>query len=289
MTIVRSPADRRGVLVYLALAFGLSWAPFLAVPFGADPAGLLFLMPVAPAIAAVVVRRWVTREGFGDAGLRPTTHGRWYLLAVTWPLASAVLAVSLALVLGVGPDSLDLPWGLVSPRPWQLLGWMAVSVLVAPIILGEELGWRGYLQLRLFPERPRVAAVVVGVVWGVWHYPMILAGGQPIENRGVTLLLFPVATTALSLLLGWLRVRTASIWPGTLAHAANNVTGSNLTALAFTGSVSGELGTSASVVIVLAEAILLTAVSAFGWRRASPTRLPAVRPAPPSADVHASG
>jgi len=45
----------------------------------------------------------------------------------------------------------------------------AQSVLVAPLVLGEELGWRGYLQLRLFPAQPFLAALATGLIWGVWH------------------------------------------------------------------------------------------------------------------------
>ncbi len=56
-------------------------------------------MPVAPAIACFVVRRWVTREGFGDAGLRPNLR-RWplYLLALAWPFAVHPLRVAVLAV-----------------------------------------------------------------------------------------------------------------------------------------------------------------------------------------------
>jgi hypothetical protein len=61
--------DKVGVLTYLAMAFGLAWLPFVAQAAGLGAVGPA-LMLVAPAIACVVVRRWVTGEGFGDAGPR---------------------------------------------------------------------------------------------------------------------------------------------------------------------------------------------------------------------------
>ncbi len=55
-----APSVRRGVRAFLALTFGLTWLPFLPVLVG-GPA-LPLLMPVAPALASLVVRRWVTCE-----------------------------------------------------------------------------------------------------------------------------------------------------------------------------------------------------------------------------------
>src|SRR3954447_19895232 len=76
------PYSRHGVPAYLLIAFGLAWAPFLPLLWG-GPEVPPVLMPFAPAIACVVVRRWVTREGFGDAGLRLNLrYWRLYLIAL---------------------------------------------------------------------------------------------------------------------------------------------------------------------------------------------------------------
>ena len=65
------------IVVYLVIAFGMAWA-FWCIPlaFGlrlGSPFYMLVLLPgaFAPAVAAIVVRKWVTHEGFTDAGLRP--------------------------------------------------------------------------------------------------------------------------------------------------------------------------------------------------------------------------
>ena len=67
---------RKGVLVYLLLAFGLAWVAW-EIPHRLgispwDPRFQLFALPgaFAPAVAAIIVRRWVTGEGFAAAGLR---------------------------------------------------------------------------------------------------------------------------------------------------------------------------------------------------------------------------
>ena len=149
-TSARRVHERRGIGVFLLIAFGLAWIPFIPTLFGHDPAGV-FLMPIAPAVAAVVVRRWVTREGFRDSGLLPDRrHWRLYLIAVAWPLAATLVSVPLAMVVRLAPAGFTLPWGMAPPGPLDLLSWMALSIAIAPVIAGEEIGWRGYLQVRLF-------------------------------------------------------------------------------------------------------------------------------------------
>jgi membrane protease YdiL (CAAX protease family) len=267
----------RGILAFLLIAFGLAWLPFL--PTLVDPAAsgvAPILMPVAPAIACFVVRKWVTREGFGDAGLRPgLRHWRLYLLAVAWPIGANLLGVVLALLFHGAPSGFTFPWGRAAPSPLSLITWSLVSIALAPLIFGEEFGWRGYLQVRLLPGTPVWAALATGLIWGVWHYPLILIGGEQTDSRLVTLVLFPVWTTVFSIFLGWLRLRTGSIWPGSVAHAANNVTADSLNRLTFTGRTSGVPSDSSNVISLAAEAaLLLSIVAADRLRR--PRESPAV-------------
>ena len=245
----------RGILAYLAISFGLAWAlwtPPLLFSTG-DPLFQFAILPgaFAPAVASFVVRRWVTGEGFADAGLNPRLRQGWryYLFALVWPLVAAAVIVVLGAVLGVGqPDfsalramgelapSTDVPplppalWPMV---PLQLL---IVAVVATPILWGEEFGWRGYLQKRLFAGRPLPAAVATGLIWGVWHYPLMLFAGYNFpDDRLVGLVSFPVSTVLLSIIFGWLMLRTGSVWAPSLAHAATNVVGSSLVLLLFFG------------------------------------------------------
>jgi uncharacterized protein len=268
-------AQRSGIAVYLLLAFGLAWLPLLPAAIGREPVAV-FLMPVAPAVACIIVRMGVTREGFGDAGLHPCFRQWWtYLLAVTWPLAVVVVSVVVATILRTAPHGFALPWGLSQPSLGRLVGLFLLSIVLAPIFLGEELGWRGYLQLRLFQARPLLAGLTTGFIWGVWHYPMILSGGQPTESIAQTLLLLPVSMMAMSVLLGWMRSRTGSLWPGTVAHAANNVTHVGLTSVAFTGTTAGTLPASASVPVIVGELVVWGVIVAVGsrWRNDHRRRL----------------
>ena len=68
--------NRNGVIAYLLIAFGMAWAIWeIVIRLGISVRSPLFQVAgfpaaFAPAIAAFVVRKWITREGFADAGLR---------------------------------------------------------------------------------------------------------------------------------------------------------------------------------------------------------------------------
>jgi membrane protease YdiL (CAAX protease family) len=112
------------------------------------------------------------------------------------------------------------------------------AILATPILFGEEFGWRGYLQPRLFPDRPVPGAIVTGVIWGVWHYPLLLRGYDFPQNRLAALIVFPVTTIFLSIIFAWLLLKTGSIWSSSFAHAATNAIGGSLSLLLLGGGAS---------------------------------------------------
>jgi len=239
--------NTKGVIAYLPLAFGIAWANWefvLRHGFAVDnPLFKVLAMPgaVAPAIAAFIVRMWITREGFADAGLKiDITKWPYYLVAFFLPLVVVGSLVVLSPLFGFGSADFTLarglreamPHGVPPPlleHPWIVVLSLPINALFAtPILFGEEFGWRSYLQLRLFPERPVLAAVATGIIWGVWHYPINLRGYNYPDHRLVGLIVFPIATIFLSIIFGWLRMKTRSIWCPSLAHAATNAIGGSL-------------------------------------------------------------
>lgn len=90
--------------------------------------------------------------------------------------------------------------------------------------LGEELGWRGFLFPRL-QERFGFhgACLISGVIWAVWHYPGLLwADYNAGTNEVFAIGCFTVMVTAMAYIMGYLRVRSGSIWPCVLLHSAHN-------------------------------------------------------------------
>ena len=243
------------IALFLVLAFGISWSIFiglrvLGVPFGIrTPIGMF-----GPAIAAVLVRI-IQREGFADAGLRLTAPGRpgaWrmYLAAyLIMPLLIA-LGIGFALLTGVQhwafsenlhalsrliantltKQGKSLPAGYSADQLaliniiTQIALAFTLGILINMIFtFGEEFGWRGYLLPRLAPLGGISAAIITGVIWGLWHAPVIVLDGynypgHPWAGVGVMV----IFTVALGMIFAWLRFRSGSVWPSVMGHAALN-------------------------------------------------------------------
>jgi len=253
MSSIAQPNSTKGILAYLVLAFGIAWISWAFIPHAsaAHPTlTTLYVLPgaFAPAFAAFVVRKWVTREGFGDAGLG--LHLRnWRCYLVGWFLPVPVLAfvVVAAVALGIEQPDFSMAQGLarVAPHagiPAVMAGHIGAvipielffaALLATPILFGEEFGWRGYLQLRLFAHSPTLAAVSTGIIWGLWHVPIILGGYEFAGDPTIAIAAFCVTTVLISIIFGWLREKSGSVWVTSLAHSATNVIGGSLTALWF--------------------------------------------------------
>ena len=243
-----------GVVSFLLLAFGIAWGSWaLLLPkTGGGPLLELSMIPgaFAPAIATFVVRKWITREGFADAGLGlHLKHWGYYLFAWFLPLVVlAFIAVS-APALGFAAPDFSLKAGLIQLGAYKTFGaasWYAVPLaamintpIVAPLLFGEEFGWRGYLQLRLFGNRPTLAAIATGIIWGLWHLPIILRGYEfHGDGSTIAIAVFCVCTVLISIIFGWLRRRSGSVWVTSVAHAATNAIGGSMSALWFPGAAN---------------------------------------------------
>lgn len=244
-----------GIAFYIALAFGISWAIWL----GLRALGVPFILRVSigmfgPALAALLVRL-VRREGFSDAGLRLVGRGRTgavrvYLAAYFVPPVLIAAAIGLALITGIQhwtfAENLQISTRAITDtlaRSGQRLpsGYSAqqlalLNVLISIVLaftlgilfnmiftFGEEFGWRGYLLPRLAPLGGIYAAIITGVIWGLWHAPLIVLDGYNYPGHPwLGLGMMVIFTISLSMIFAWLRFRSGSIWPSTLAHAAIN-------------------------------------------------------------------
>jgi membrane protease YdiL (CAAX protease family) len=137
------------------------------------------------------------------------------------------------------------------------------SILISSIfVLGEEVGWRGYMLPRLLPLGAIRAVLLSGLLHGIWHFPMIfLTPYYHAEgNRFVVIPLFLLTLTLGGVFYGYLRLTTNSIWPVILFHGVWNTTYSGLNSLIVTDSpLVTEYLTGESGLITLLSAIIVTA------------------------------
>ncbi|MFM1731071.1 CPBP family intramembrane glutamic endopeptidase [Prescottella soli] len=220
----------RGVGWFLVLAFAVSWIPWAivwAAGYSLDNLVVQLLTAAfVPALAAIVTRRWITREGFADAGARPRLSEAWssYLIAALLPVGVLVIALAVAAMSGM----------------WDIAAWhfgrddlvfvavaLVVPVVAAPLFWGEEFGWTAYLRDRLVPGRPVATTVATGLVWGVWHWPLPWVGyfgsGGTATDAVVAMLMWLPLSVLLECVIGWLWSRSGSVWPPAILHSGSNL------------------------------------------------------------------
>ena len=234
---VRPRINWREVILFGLLAYGLAWAwwgfwlfPYLGTlltqpttptDLVGQASGMLALaIPLgmfAPMIAALIMRMFVSKEGLkGSLGL--WRSWRYYLVALVAPPVFVTVVVLIVQALGLG----ECRWSEVSWLAYLTL--MLMTLPNIPFTLGEEYGWRGYLLPRLLPLGEIRATLLVGLIWGPWHVPFLLAGlNYPGVNFWQTVLVFCFTVVVLSFAYTWFYVAASgSVVVVALLHQSFN-------------------------------------------------------------------
>ena len=236
---------RTCVLLFLIASYGMSLAlsAFIATTggFHSKYIGLGYLSMFIPAAAVALVTALKDDPLRIDWALSPLKYFPFALLLIPGVLHLVMLSALTYLNGGVQwqqwltPDSEGLyhvpasrGWGILTAQ--SLVGHIVVNAIVGLLIVSflalfEEIGWRGWLLPRLLRRFGiRQGIVLTSVIWALWHVPFQLSGIQHIDGVSpVTLaVVIPFGIFASGLILGWLWVRTGSIWLVALAHGASN-------------------------------------------------------------------
>jgi membrane protease YdiL (CAAX protease family) len=224
---------RRGLTIYFAVVVVLT-ALFDVLVLTVGPSWIFVLM-WSPA-AASVVARLVLREGFADVsfrfGGRRTLKG--ILLALVFPIVIGPVAYGIAWATGLAqfdPQPLRLVASFVGDTASPVTLFVVLLALTATIgsiigalsAAGEEIGWRGYMLMRLIDAGVPRPVLASGLIWGLWHIPLVLAGVYVAGSSPVvSAVLLMVMVTSFGFVFARMRLETGSIWPAIALHGAWN-------------------------------------------------------------------
>ncbi len=217
MAMLTGLAKRHPILGFFALAYALSWWPWLWVRL--DPTtGEGPILPFGPFLAAAIMlaltggwpalRTWLAKIAEWRVG------PLWYALALLLPAAITAMAVGVNLFLGaeVSPGAVLPDWGDLAVR------FLVIFVLIG---LGEEPAWRGYALPRLIEGRTVLAgALILGLLHALWHLPLF-GVDYDLNNLWPWLL----AILSVSVVIAWMwRATGGNLLLPALLHAAVNTT-----------------------------------------------------------------
>ncbi len=192
----------------------------------------LLLVCNLPGLILLIVLRVVGgKNAFAGAGM---AGGRWHY----WLLLGLGLVAFYGLEtllnylfkLGTVADIRAMfPAGAAANTPTStlLLSTALNAVIIGPLLgliitFGEEYGWRGFLQSQLTRLGRVRGVLLLGVIWGIWHWPVIWMGynypGQPLLGS----LLMVVYCIVLAFFLAYAVFKSKGVWTAAYLHALNN-------------------------------------------------------------------
>jgi uncharacterized protein len=219
-----------------------------------------------PGVVSVVLRL-VRKEGFSDVSFRWGGKRTWKEVLRVWlyPLVVGALAYGIAWGFGLEVFEVKVHGGALSTAPIRdfakrLLLTLSIGVPLSAIsAFGEELGWRGYLLTRMIQAKVPRPVLMSGLIWGLWHTPMILSGQYAAGPYPVlSALVFVLAILPDTYIHAQARLASGSLWPAVIAHSTWN----SVIQGAFDASTRGG-GSGATTSIWIGESGLLVITFAY--------------------------
>lgn len=217
---------------------------------------ITMLVPLSPSIIAILVAvfagGWQGFKALVPDQIRFRFNPIWYVYAL---LLIPILALIAALI-----------QGYMSGENFSFLDQSLVKIIIVVLLisLGEEFGWRAFALPRL-QERfsPLVSSLILGVIWGLWHYPGYLVGvGTPLEMPFYLFMLWVIPGT---ILITWGYNASGSIIIPILMHASANFAFAFLPLLP---EWTGELNTFIILVSILWTAVIIGVVWSMRGQKA---------------------
>lgn len=241
-------------LLFVALAFFFSW--LLAAVFyvlggrlNTFPAFVVLIVYMfIPMTMAIIVQKLVYKEALREPlgiSLKPN---RWFLVAWLLPPIIAVATVGVSLLFpGVAyssqmtrlfemfestltPEQIEQAKSQIAALPIHLIWLTLMQGLIAGVTInavaafGEELGWRGLLQRQLGYLGFWKSSAIIGLIWGVWHAPIIIQGYNYPEHPLAGVLMMTVFTLLLSPIFSYVRLKAKSVIAAAIIHGSLNGT-----------------------------------------------------------------
>jgi len=217
--------------LFLLLTFALFIAGFalvgLLISLG-GPNYLVVLIQIAMAWTPTVAFALVHRKVHPGQSFRQTIAGLFAPKIRLRPLLASLLipvAATLVVWLGYSLASGHPPLALVADLSPAALAVIFFDGLIRGP-LGEELGWRGYLQNELTRRHSLLrASLIVGVIWAVWHLPLWFISGYQGADLLLYIVFFAVGLIAFSVIIGFVYGRGRNLLYAILLHQMLNFSG----------------------------------------------------------------
>jgi membrane protease YdiL (CAAX protease family) len=230
--------------------------------------GPILLLPgLVGMILAIVLRVVGGKDTFSGVGMGGGKAKLWLLFGLGIILFSG-LQTLLSWLFRMGQpaemSTLVTQAALAGMTPTVFMVLITVQTLILGpflgllVTFGEEYGWRGYLQSTL-TNLGRVRGVtLVGIIWGIWHWPVIWMGFNYPGHPYLGSLLMVFFCVGLAFVLGYAVLKAKGVWIAAFLHATVNQSLSFFMAIIYKpGDPAFSFGNGIPGLIVLALIVIL--------------------------------
>jgi membrane protease YdiL (CAAX protease family) len=249
-----APRTGRKVLVFVVLTFGVSW--LIAGGYYAlggrlnQPLAMVVMLVYMfmPMTAAIIVQKVIYRQPLRGPLAISFRPNRWFLVAWLLPAIAALATIGASTLLPDVEYSADMAGFFeryASALTPEQLAEMKVQMAAFPIhplwigvaegliagitinavaAFGEELGWRGLLQGELSHLGFWKSSALIGLIWGIWHAPIIIQGYNYPQHPVAGVAMMTVFTLLLSPIFAYVRLKGKSVIAAAIAHGTLNGT-----------------------------------------------------------------
>lgn len=273
---------------YISLSFGLSWGLagmyYLTGGRLTSPGALIMMIlyMFMPMVSAIILQKYVHKKTLKVPLKIYFKPNRYFFLAWVLPFVVAVAAIGVSLLFpGVSFSSgmegmIEKYASILSPQDlakmkeqiatspihpfWLAIiqGLIAAVTVNAVAAFGEELGWRSYLYNELKQYGFWYTSIFTGVIWGLWHAPIILQGYNYPDTPVLGVFIMTVFTVLYSPIFTYIRAKSGSVIAASILHGGINAS-AGLALLVTRGGNSlllGSLGLSGFIVLAVINVIL---------------------------------
>jgi uncharacterized protein len=281
--------DLKKILLFLGLTFLASWI-ILPLYFGfggkfdsPNTLPLLLVYMFMPTAMAMIVQKLIYHGSLRELGIS-FRLSRWWLYAWLAPVGLGIGAFGVSLLIpGVmyspgmegmferyaktfSPEQVQQMRDSIAQLPVHPFWLSIIQGLIAGVTVnavaafGEELGWRGLLQKELSPLGFWKASLLIGLIWGIWHAPIILQGYNYPDHPQWGVLFMTIFTILFAPLISFARNKCNSVIAAAIMHGSLNGTAGIAILLIQGGNdlTTGILGLAGFVVMGIANLTLFT-------------------------------
>jgi len=238
------------ILIFIGLTFLLDWSMvYIFMALGGSAEGLMILgmaYMFIPMIVTIIVQKAIFKEEVNKPLGISFNMNPWFFVAWFLPVIIAFAAMGVSLLFpgisftpdmsgffnslkgALTPEQMDQARQQLAAMPAHPIWLGVIASLIAGTTVnavlgfGEELGWRGFLLKELSFMGFWKSSALIGLIWGIWHAPLVLLGWNYPQHPQVGVLIMVAWCVIMAPLFSYIRIKGHSVIAASIFHGTIN-------------------------------------------------------------------